>query len=364
MENIQNVLLQQAVAKKAEPKTSGNGKDDRFRKMMEACGQAEISEDVPQTEMPEKSEKLDLQQMQMLAAMQIMQTNVVPQTEITQPAAELPAETQQIVQNVEASQVLHQEVTQENPSTVVTEMPQVVQQMQSAVKTPETVEVKQPVQEVAVETEAQPDEKPVIPETPRPVEQVSKNPENKLEIAMQQPTEQPRKKENVQVTDSHQPAERFVFRELDTAPVKVSESPVRTEEAPKVETQIMEGLQKGLASGERKIELQLTPHNLGKIRIEVTQKEDSSIHIVLHAEHSEVRALLEKGLPEMQQMLRYNTQQDVQIQVPQQHEDQQLYDEQQNGQHRQQQQQEQHKPQHTEDFLNQLRLGLVTEAAS
>ena len=71
--------------------------------------------------------------------------------------------------------------------------------------------------------------------------------------------------------------------------------------------------------------------------------------------------LLERELPAMQGMLSRDTQQSVQVQVPREEsaQRQDLYENPQHQQHRQQEQQEHQQHQSTEDFLNQLRLGLV-----
>lgn len=149
--------------------------------------------------------------------------------------------------------------------------------------------------------------------------------------------------------------------------VKVSETP-EAERKTSVQTpekQVLQQVETLMKSGDRKITMQLEPHNLGKIRIELVQKENGMLHVVLHAEHKEVQKLLEQHLPEMQQLLRSDSHQEVQIQVPvqQEHEQQELYDQQQSSRQHQQNPEQQHKQEHKQDFLHQLRLGLFSEEA-
>ncbi len=160
-------------------------------------------------------------------------------------------------------------------------------------------------------------------------------------------------------------AEESIFGKLETIPVKVSETTntEKSSEAKNVETQVVEKVVKTISSGESKVELQLNPEHLGKISIEVTQKEDGSLSIALTAEHSSTKNLLERIMPEMQQMLRSNTQQNVQIQVYEQEHHQEMYDEQhhnnQQGHNQENEHHQRNNQKHNEDFLNQLRLGLV-----
>ena len=155
-----------------------------------------------------------------------------------------------------------------------------------------------------------------------------------------------------------------IFESVETAPIKVSETaaPTATAAAEPVEDQIADKLTETLNLGETRVELQLTPENLGKVTIELTQKEAGSLHIALQAESSQTRSLLERDLSGLQSLLSRTTQQEVQVNVsqPQEQQQQQNYD----GHQQQHQQQEQQENRRSgEDFLNQLRLGLLTPEA-
>lgn len=155
-------------------------------------------------------------------------------------------------------------------------------------------------------------------------------------------------------------AENTVFGQVESAPVKVSETTVPTEptQTESVEAQIAEKLTKAVTQDESKVEVQLQPEHLGKITIELTKKEDGSLHIVLHAENSQTKSLLERDISGLQTLLNRTTQQEVRVEVQRQQENQQS-DFQDGRQQQQHNQERRHQRQSGEDFLNQLRLGLI-----
>ena len=159
-------------------------------------------------------------------------------------------------------------------------------------------------------------------------------------------------------------AEAPVFRDVREIPVKVGEAPATegAREVP-VEDQVGHKLTEALAAGETRVELQLTPENLGKVTVEVTLHEDGALHIALHAENSQTRSLLERSTDSLMAMLGRETRQEVQVEVPRQQESQQqnFYDGRQGHERQGRQQQEQRQEQRggSEDFLHQLRLGLI-----
>ena len=83
----------------------------------------------------------------------------------------------------------------------------------------------------------------------------------------------------------------------------------------------------------------------------------------MYAENSRTRALLEQDLAGLRSVLSQNTQQEVRVEVSRQQESQQqnFYDGESGGQNgRQQQEQHQGRQRSEQDFLHQLRLGLVS----
>ena len=158
--------------------------------------------------------------------------------------------------------------------------------------------------------------------------------------------------------------EAQVFKSVETAPIKVSETaaPMRPAQAEPVEEQIAVRVNESVSLGETRVELQLTPESLGKVTIEMVQKEDGSLSIAIQAENSQTRNLLERDLSGLQSLLSRTTQQEVQVNVaqPQEQQQPQDYDGHQQQQHHQQQQENR---QRSEEFLNRLRLSLLIPEA-
>lgn len=156
-----------------------------------------------------------------------------------------------------------------------------------------------------------------------------------------------------------------LFEDVRAVPVKVAEAPKAEEPEIPLEKQIGPKLAEALQSGETKVEIQLTPENLGKVKIEVTMREDGSILVQLHADSSRTQGLLEKNLSGLEALLSRNSQQEIQVEVPRQQESQQQqnpYDQEQQARQQQQQRQQERRQQQAvsgEDFLQQLRLGLI-----
>lgn len=155
-----------------------------------------------------------------------------------------------------------------------------------------------------------------------------------------------------------------LFKDVEAAPIKVAEAPAKAE-APEVERQVSDKLVKVLESGESRVEIQLNPEALGKVTIELTQNGDGTMNIILNAENAETRGILEKHVTTLHEALVDRGQQNVQIEVSRGEEAQN-----QNGQQQQQElrdsdgrqqggQQRREKEETGEDFLQQLRLGLI-----
>lgn len=359
MDQMQNVLLtmMQAVsAPKAESKRETNEEthESAFSKLLNERTEQVSREESVQPKQPKEevqadgeSEKgeLDEVQLQELAAMQMfcaanVQTVTVPEEES------------------QAVQGLSVPVEGADAEGVAQELTQGVEQQTKQVS------VEQTAQQEEVSTVAQ---KPVenTENTFRAQTQTQEQPEGKTEVKPEGKTaDAPIKTVDTDTEAStvvEGEVENPVFRQVETAPVKVSEAAAPAETVTPVETQVSEKVQQAIANGETRVEVQLTPEHLGKITIEVTQKEDGSLHIALHAENHQTRSLLERDISSLQTVLTRGTQQEVQVEVPRQQENQQNQFEDGRNQHSRQQQQEQrHQRQSSEDFLNQLRLGLVS----
>lgn len=156
-------------------------------------------------------------------------------------------------------------------------------------------------------------------------------------------------------------AETAVFEDVKAVPVKVGEAP-KTQAAEKpVEEQITPKVAQALQSGETRVEIQLTPENLGKITIEMTHSSNGNLVVQIHAENRETQNLLSKNSTHLAELLGRETEQEVRVEVPRQEESQRqdLYEQQQEQHRRHQQEQRRKHEASSEDFLQQLRLGLI-----
>lgn len=156
-----------------------------------------------------------------------------------------------------------------------------------------------------------------------------------------------------------------VFHDVKAAPIKVSDTAqVReTEETPDVDRQLDNRLTQALLQGETRVELQLTPEHLGAVKVEITRTAEGTVHVSLSAQNGQTRSLLEKHASDLQNTLGARTQDQVRVEVNKQEEsqrrDQNPY-EGHNGQGQRQQEHRRQRQTHSgEDFLQQLRLGLI-----
>lgn len=161
------------------------------------------------------------------------------------------------------------------------------------------------------------------------------------------------------------PVETPVFENVRDIPVKVGEAPAEEPEPEiPVEDQIGPKLAQALNAGETRVELRLDPENLGRVTVEMTLAENGSLHVTLHAENGRTMNLLEKGLDNLHLMLARNAQQDVQVEVQRQEESQQqnFYDGRGgHAQHQDQRRERREEQRDSENFFQQLRLGLIPE---
>lgn len=171
--------------------------------------------------------------------------------------------------------------------------------------------------------------------------------------------EQPEEAEVKDVEVEAQP----VFRRETPAPVKVGESyePVAPEE-PEAPQQLADRLVQMLEQGDTKVELMLNPENLGRMTVEITRTHEGVLHIVLGAVNQKAVSLLQENSASLHSLLAASQDGEVRIEVQQQEPQQQPNqfmnpDEQGRQQHQQQQKPRQQAA--TEDFVQQLRLGLV-----
>ena len=152
-----------------------------------------------------------------------------------------------------------------------------------------------------------------------------------------------------------------VFEKVEAVPVKVGEAPKAAQAAQPMEEQIAPKVTEALQNGETRVELQLAPENLGKVTVEMTMSKDGGLVVQIHAENRETQNLLSKNSGNLAELLGREAKQEVRVEVPRQEESQRqdLYDQQQERHQRQQQEQRRQQAASGEDFLQQLRLGLI-----
>jgi len=157
-----------------------------------------------------------------------------------------------------------------------------------------------------------------------------------------------------------------LFERVDAPVVKVAEVsrpvPLEAEDGVEQLGRELEGMIVNSADANR-IEVTLTPEHLGKLTVEVTRGTDGTLSVVLHTTSERAANLLEKGVDGLRQALAPSNRGDVEVQVRPSEESQQqfLNPDGQNGQEQRQQQQQgrRREQQNAQDFLQQLRLGLV-----
>lgn len=282
-----------------------------------------------------------------LAAMAMLQTTVVPVEQAMTPEAESAVEE---AAPLTAETVLAAETIQEP-------------ELRSLV--PET-EGETP--EIPVEPgESRTAEQPLAEELPQAIQapEAAQETEGRtVEVKVESGETAPEDAETTETTETAEPqggeTETPVFEDVKAVPVKVGEAPRAAAQQP-VEKQIVPKISEALAQGETRVELQLTPENLGEVTVEMTWSKDGVLVVQMHAENRGTQDLLARSTGELAQLLGRESQQEVRVEVPRQEESQRqdLY-EQQQEQH-QQHRQEQRRKQETasEDFLQQLRLGLI-----
>ena len=175
-----------------------------------------------------------------------------------------------------------------------------------------------------------------------------------------------RQEDGPQVTETAGSMEAPLFAQTEQVPVKVGEAvPVdTTAPAPELEQTLGKALESGLEKGEQRVEIQLSPANLGTVTAEFIRSPEGVLHVVLRAQNPEAAKLLGDHAGALGLLLQDGTNNEVRVEVPQPQQNQQLWQQpdQEGGRHQQQQQQQRPPQQEAESFLHQLRLGLVETA--
>lgn len=152
---------------------------------------------------------------------------------------------------------------------------------------------------------------------------------------------------------------RPLFQDVKAMPVKVGETYVVDTQAPTMDAKLAEGLETALEAGTQRVELRLTPENLGTVVVEMTRTQDGALQVVFHTSTEKAASLLSQHSAALGELLQSNNSQNT-VQVTVQHpEESQQFQQNQGQHHGQNAPQQEHRRQRSEDFLQQLRLGLV-----
>ena len=164
--------------------------------------------------------------------------------------------------------------------------------------------------------------------------------------------------DSVQTEEAAQP----LFDRTEHMPVKVGEADTLDATEPDFAPRLAKAITEAEQEGARHVELKLAPEHLGKLSVELTQGKDGVLHIVFHAENEQAMKLLQEHSATLVSMLHGSHSGEIQVEVPRPQQGEQPWQqpEQQPGQQHGRNPQEQGRQrQSTEDFLQQLRLGLL-----
>lgn len=164
--------------------------------------------------------------------------------------------------------------------------------------------------------------------------------------------------DSVQTEGAAQP----LFDRTEHMPVKVGEADTLDATEPDFAPRLAKAITEAEQEGARHVELKLAPEHLGKLSVELTQGKDGVLHIVFHAENEQAMKLLQEHSATLVSMLHSSHSGEIQVEVPRPQQGEQPWQqpEQQPGQQHGRNPQEQGRQrQSTEDFLQQLRLGLL-----
>lgn len=175
---------------------------------------------------------------------------------------------------------------------------------------------------------------------------------------MQTKTSQTSEKPETEQADTNVEVQTPLFKNIESTPVKVGENtPVLDTKSPNMEQDLKDIVTYNLKQSGDKVEIQLNPSNLGKITIELVQK-DGSMSVVMTAENSKTLSLLAQHAGGLENIMQERLAQPVQVYIEQQQPQQQFDDSQRQNQQQQQQQNKQPSKDEQQNFIDQLRLGL------
>lgn len=173
---------------------------------------------------------------------------------------------------------------------------------------------------------------------------------------------EPQEGVKTETAETSVPVEQPLFRETAEMPVKVGEATELDATSKTFDAQAAKTIAAAMEKGLQRVELKLTPEHLGTVTVELTRGSDGAIRVVLWAESEHTLKLLNDHSAQLGSLLQSSVHNDVRVEVPRSQESQQPWqqpDQQQDGGRRQDQNSRQQEQPSSEDFLQQLRLGLL-----
>ena len=186
----------------------------------------------------------------------------------------------------------------------------------------------------------------------------------KIEIEIVEPQAQQTDEEDMTDLTGEIPDAQPLFKDVEAAPVKVGENFQLDTQQADMDDQLAETIRSAAQQGLKQVEIKLSPENLGSLTIKLTQSADGTLQVVLHTSTTKAAALLTQHLDRLDMALQNYGQTQVHVEVQRNEDSQQAQQQFQqanpDGHNRQQQQQQQRQEnEHSGDFLQRLRLGLV-----
>ena len=363
---LQSIASQQVSRPQSATDQSGRDPSD-FQSMLEDK-QNQVTQQQPDQSQPAQDEpglapeQPDVQAAQTLAAMLVL-----PLQQPVVSTEQLPIQEEGTVQGVLLTGI---ETAPQTPvqtaQTAVETGPQSGQTQQAVPTQAQTAQV--PAQNTQTETQAPVQTAQGQQQTQQTVVQTAQTDDGQQADARQSEgrssaaatVQKPQAEAEVTQTQTAPAAEQPLFRQVEHTPVKVGDAAPLDTTAEDFDAQAAKTIAQALEKGSQKVELKLSPANLGNVTVELTRTAEGVIHVVLTAEREQAMKLLTDHAGQLGNLLQNNTGADVRVEVPQNQQGRQAWQEGQ-GQHHQgqSQQQQSHSQQEQEDFLQQLRLGLI-----
>lgn len=362
---IQMGCQTQSVAPKQPGKIQeGNAgrKDDSFFQSMLEEKQNETAPQPENTQPQTENEEPATEQLQAAAGLFLMplmpQQILVPQEELTpQPTmplvefAEGVAVVQAPVQDQVQAETMLPTAGQEQSNSFQQVLPQAVGQQMAQPE--EGVATTQPQQQTPTEAPVQ--------TVQTNAGQEGEGQEAGTQSDKATTTQKPLPKTEVTQTQTAPMEEQPLFRQVEATPVKVGQAVPLDTRAQDFDVQAAKAITNALKKGEQRVELKLSPANLGNVTVELTRTAEGVLHVVLTAEREHALKLLTEHAGYLGNLLQNNNQSEVRIEVPQSQQGRQSWQEDGQGQQQRQSQNQQRQSgqQEQENFLQQLRLGLI-----